>query len=121
MRNLLWCVVVVAGAMISTSVLAKDGQFQNEFLKSCSKSMTEPPQGLPQVLASNICQCTVRRITRNVASRLVLKVAADTHDYSAFQPDMKACVNRELPKYMQSHPDFLQSYLRAHPELLNRQ
>lgn len=120
MRILLWIAVAAGLGLSSPPGFAQSTQFQQNFVNSCSKGMTDAPQKLPQDLATTICRCTLKRIMSSMASRLVLKTVQDTHDFSPFVPDVQVCVQQELPKYMQTHPAFLENYIRAHPELSNQ-
>jgi hypothetical protein len=94
-------------------------QFKNNYFLSCSKEMSSGVDAVPLDLALSICSCAASSIVRAYSTEQLKSIDRDVAaNHKRLLPHTEKCTNIELPKYMETHPEFLQQYIQQHPELL---
>ncbi len=114
---------VVAAAGISMNSLSSDyvAKFRGNFALNCSKAMSTGADAMPIDLSLQICSCAAGSLVSSLSEQELRVMDYDTSSaLSKMPPHVQRCTDSELPRYMQSHPDFLREYVLKHPEILNQ-
>lgn len=94
-------------------------QFKNNYFLSCSKEASSGADALPSDLAMSICSCEAASIVSAYGAQQLQAMESDiAANYQMLSQHAEACANSELPKYAESHPEFVRQYIQQHPEVL---
>ena len=95
--------------------------FKNNFFLNCSKEMSSGSDALPTDLSMQVCSCSANSIVASFSEQQLQEFDRDiANSYTTLTPQIEACTQSELPKYMEANPEFLRQYVQKHPEILSQ-
>lgn len=114
-------------AMVSLSAAAQSvatnyvKTFKQNFFLTCSDGLSSGSHSYPLDLSMQVCSCAAGSVVSAFSAEQLQHIDGDiANNYASIVPHMERCVQEELPKYIDSHPDFVREYTRKHPELLRQ-
>lgn len=115
-----YLIILFLGISVQAQAQSFDiGKFKNNYFLSCSKEMSSGADAFPEDLSMSICSCSAASIVSAFSAKQLQSIEKDiAANYQLLSPYVKSCTNLKFPKYIENNPDFLQQYIKRHPELL---